>query len=378
MKKILVIDDVTDNLLLIQAILFQYLPDNEIFLASSGIEGIKIAQKEIPDAILLDIFMPGINGYEVCSILKSDETTKNIPILMVSAYGHDPNIRVESLNAGADAFITKPFNQDEFIALINVMLRIKSTEDLLRSQNKNLEITISKLKKAEKTQKKNLKQIHDYQNKLKKLNSELILTEEKERKAIADYLHDGISQTLSIAHIRLTSLLNKKLSKKTKHIICESSKLIDSAISDSRLLTYDLSPPILYELGLIAAIKWKLNQVEEKTGISTIFISNEEVISINNNHRILIYRIVCELLLNIIKHANAKLISIEIIRNDKNYQIMVTDNGIGFDYKNISGLSKPLGYGLFSIIERIETIDGKFILESGNKSGTTATITVPA
>lgn len=377
MKKILVIDDVDTNLKLIKAILYKHLPHDKVFLAKSGMEGLKIAREESPDAILLDIFMPEMNGYEVCIKLKSDKVTKNIPVLMVSAYGYDSKVRIEGLKAGADAFISKPFNLDEFVALVNVMLRIKSTEDLLRKQNKDLELTISKLKNAEKIQKENLNQINKYQKKLKKLNSELLLTEEKERKAIADYLHDGISQTLSIAHIKLTFLLNKKLNKRIKHIIAESSKLIESAISDSRLLTYDLSPPILYELGLIPAIKWKLNQVEEKTDITTIFTGSEEKLSIDNNHRILIYRIVCELLLNIIKHANANLITIEVVSDHKNHNIMVIDDGTGFDYKSVSGLRKPLGYGLFSITERLETINGKINIQSGKESGTTVTITIP-
>jgi len=377
MKKILAIDDVQNNLLLIKSILDKKLTGYDILLANSGLEGLEMAKYEMPDTILLDIYMPDIDGFEVCRILKADSRTKNIPVLMISAYGHDLKVRVKGLNAGADAFITKPYHMSELVALVNVMLRIKNAEDLHREQNKNLESTISKLKKAEKIQKKNLNQIHSYQKKLKKLNSELLLTEEKERKAIAGYLHDGIGQTLSIAHIKLTSLLNGELNNKTKKTIDESSKLIDSAITESRLLTYDLSPPILYELGLIPAIKWKLEQVQEKTTINTNFSGSEKAINIDNNCRILIYRIVCELLLNVIKHANANLITIEIARDKKNHYITIADNGKGFDYKKSSILSKPGGYGLFSVNERLDSINGSFELESNSKTGTRAKIIVP-
>ncbi len=377
MKKILAIDDIYNNLVLIESILIKKLPGYEILFARSGKEGIEIAQKELPDTILLDIYMPEMDGYKVCSFLKKDELTKNIPVLMVSAYGDDSNVRVKGLNAGADGFITKPYRISELVAIVNVMLRIKNAEDLLRMQNKEMVLSISKLQNAEKIQKKNLFQIQKYQKKLKKLNSELIQTEEKERKTIAGYLHDGIGQTLSIAHIKLTSLLNEELNPKVKKTISESSKLIDSAINDSRLLTYDLSPPILYELGLIEAIKWKLEQVREKSNISVVFKSSIKKININTDRRILIYRIVCELFLNVIKHANAELISVEITKIKKKYYITILDDGIGFDSKKESKLNNRVGYGLFSINERLDSINGSFLLRSNEESGTSATIIVP-
>ncbi len=377
MKKILAIDDVETNLLLIKSILDKKLPNYTVLLASSGTEGLEMAKRELPETILLDVYMPDIDGFEVCQVLKSDDVTKNIPVLMISAYGQDSKVRVRGLNAGADAFIPKPYHMDELVALVNVMLRIKNAEDLLRKQNNYLESTVSKLRKAEKVQKKNLTQIRNYQSKLKNLNSELLLTEEREKKAIAGYLHDGIGQTLSIAHIRLTSLLSDGLPTKTKKTIDETSNLIDSAITDSRLLTYDLSPPILYELGLIPALKWRLNQFNEKTNISTKFISSKKAIDIIGDSRILIYRIVCELLVNIMKHAEADFVNVEITHDKNNHYITVVDNGKGFDYKKESRLNQLGGYGLFSIKERLDTIKGELILKSDKKSGTSAKIIVP-
>lgn len=377
MKRILAIDDVKNNLILIKSILNKQFDDFEILMAISGEEGIRMAKKYSPHTILLDIYMPDMDGYEVCRELKADKETKNIPILMISAYGGDSKVRVRGLNAGADAFISKPFHMEELVALVNVMLRIKNAEDLLRDQNSNLETTIKKLKKAEKIRKRNLTQIRKYQNKLKKLNSELILTEEKEKKAIAGYLHDGIGQTLSIAHIRLTSLLNEDCNEKTKNTIDESTKLIDNAITESRLLTYDLSPPILYELGLIPAIKWKLDQIKVKGNLNYDFISSEEKVNLNTNCLILVYRIVCELLLNIVKHANADFIVVEISKNRRNYHISVSDNGEGFEYNKVSNLNTYDSYGLFSINERLDSINGNFIINSIINSGTVAKIVLP-
>lgn len=377
MKKILVIDDIEENLLLIKKILNKKMPENSVLLANSGKQGLDIAMKEVPDTILLDIFMPKIDGYEVCHSLKKNKTTKHIPVLMVSAYGDDVAVRIKGLNAGADAFITKPYNITELVVLVKVMLRIKNAEDLLREQNLKLKTNISKLREAKKVQKDNLIKIQSYQGKLKKLNSELLLTEEKERKTIAGFLHDGIGQTLSIAHIQLTSLLNKEIDVTIKKTIGDSSNLIDRAIKETRLLTYDLSPPILYELGLIPAIKWKLNQVKIESGISIKFINTTKSVNLNANSSILAYRIFCELLINIEKHANASMIIVEIAKVKKMYYISVADNGKGFDYVTTykNGLQK--GYGLFSINERIESISGSFVIKSKKGEGTKAIIKIP-
>ena len=144
-----------------------------------------------------------------------------------------------------------------------------------------------------------------------------------------------------------------------------------------RSLTYNLSPPILYELGLIPAIKWRLEQIEEKIGIITNFKSSENSLNINNDTRILLYRIICELLINIIKHANADLIKVKIRKNQKYFYFSVIDNGQGFNYQPKAKLTKLGGFGLFSINERLDSIQGQLDIESEKEEGTKATVIIP-
>ncbi len=377
MKKILIIDDINTNLLLIKSILAKHFPDYEVLLTDSGKKGLVIAREKKPETILLDIFMPEIDGYEVCRTLKNDTTTSNIPILMVSAYGDNTDVRVKGLNVGADAFISKPFNNAELVALVNVMLRIKHSEDLLRVQNEALKTTVLKLREAEKTRKKNLSKINNYQKQLRALNADLLKSEEKERKTIAGFLHDGIGQTLSIANIKLTSLLNRNLSQPVKKAIAETSDLINNAIAETRLLTYDLSPPILYELGLIPAIKWKLEQISNKASIETAFYSSENQIALDSEISILIFRIVTELFINVLKHAEATKINVAAKKLKNKYYISVVDNGKGFYLRNPKELNRQSGYGLFSIFERMESIDGKFKINSKVGTGTHAVLIIP-
>ena len=216
-----------------------------------------------------------------------------------------------------------------------------------------------------------------YQKKLKNLNYKLSSVEEKERREIAINLHDVLGQSLSTAHIKLSSLSNIKLNPKADKIIKESTELIHAAITESRTLTYDLSPPILFELGLIPAIKWRLEQINKKFDITVNFQCNEKKLNINHDISILLYRIICELLINVIKHADASLIEIKITKEKKYLYFAVIDNGQGFNYQTKTKLNQQGEFGLFSIKERLDSIKGKFIIESIKEKGTKAVVIIP-
>ena len=139
MSIILAIDDKEDNLIVISALLKNRIPDCNVITAQSGSEGLKKAKAESPDTILLDIKMPGMNGYEVCKRLKENESTRHIPVIMFTAERIESRDRVSGLEAGADAYLAKPVDESELIAHVNAALRIKRAEDALRKEKDSLE-----------------------------------------------------------------------------------------------------------------------------------------------------------------------------------------------------------------------------------------------
>lgn len=153
MKKILAIDDQIDNLSIYEAIIKTRLGNHKMLTALSGKEGIKIAKEQQPDAILLDIIMPEMDGYETCKLLKEDKLTKHIPIIMITALEANAANLSKGLDMGADAFLSKPIDAIEFTAQLNVVLRIKEAEDKLRDENYYLktlsEEQIKKIVKSE-------------------------------------------------------------------------------------------------------------------------------------------------------------------------------------------------------------------------------------
>ena len=139
MSKILLIDDNADNLLSLSATIKDLIHTSSILTAESGQEGLKIASAEMPDVIILDIRMPGMDGYEVLGLLKANIKTKVIPVILLTANYTDIKSKVRGLEAGADTFLSKPIDKNELIAQVKVMLRIKNAEDKLRDENILLE-----------------------------------------------------------------------------------------------------------------------------------------------------------------------------------------------------------------------------------------------
>lgn len=153
MAKVLAIDDQKDNLATVRALLKKTLPEVVVVTAESGKEGIEKARREQPDAILLDIRMPIMDGWETCKRIKSDQDIQHIPVIMLTAVDTDPKSRVRGLNIGADAFLAKPIDPTELTAQVLAMLRIKRAEDILREQRDSLDQLVhektEELRKAE-------------------------------------------------------------------------------------------------------------------------------------------------------------------------------------------------------------------------------------
>jgi DNA-binding response OmpR family regulator len=122
--KILVADDIKQNVKLLRVILTA--SEFDVIEAYDGEEALEKAKSENPDLILLDIMMPKLTGYEVCQILRANGTTKSIPIVMITAL-HEMDDRIKGIEAGADDFISKPFNKTELLARVKSLLRMRRT-----------------------------------------------------------------------------------------------------------------------------------------------------------------------------------------------------------------------------------------------------------
>jgi len=124
-SRILIVDDSTDNIRLVTEILNRQEEKYEVYSASDGLEAIEYIKMQQPDLIMLDVVMPGMDGFEVCKIIKSNEQTRLIPIVMITALDSQQD-RLRGLDAGVDDFVSKPFNVYELLARVKNLLKLRS------------------------------------------------------------------------------------------------------------------------------------------------------------------------------------------------------------------------------------------------------------
>ena len=140
--KILTIDDNQDNLTVLKALIIEAFPSAVVLSAPNGHKGIDIAAKEVPDVILLDIVMPGMDGYEVCRRLKADEELCDIPVVFITAIKNSKESRIKALECGAEAFLSKPIDESELTAQIRAMHKIRDASTVKKHENERLSLLV--------------------------------------------------------------------------------------------------------------------------------------------------------------------------------------------------------------------------------------------
>jgi len=217
-----------------------------------------------------------------------------------------------------------------------------------------------------------------YQEQLRSLSSELLLTEERERRRIATDLHDRIGQTLAITKIRLGGLRELAAPCGFAEELDTIRGLIEQTIQDTRSLTFEISPPVLYDLGLEAATEWLIEELQKKHDIRIVFECDHSSRITDSAFRVLLFRAMRELLFNMIKHSRAENAKVSICSDKHDIRIDIEDNGIGFNISEDTSLIKMnKGFGLFSIQERLSHLGGCLEIKSEPGRGTRASLIAP-
>ncbi|MGP8049308.1 MAG: response regulator [Desulfobaccales bacterium] len=220
--------------------------------------------------------------------------------------------------------------------------------------------------------KQNEAAISAYQEKLRSLASQLTLVEERERRRLAEQLHENIGQILAFARIKLGTLYAEAATPDLAADLSEILDQIDHSIQLTRSLTFDLSPTILYELGFGDAVQWLASRFQKSCG-AEIEVQQEPLPPLTDDGRILLFLAVRELLMNVAKHAKASHAKVVITNAEDRLQIQVEDDGVGFNVPT----SLAVGFGLFSIRERLEPIGGHLKVKSKPGHGAQVTLTIP-
>ena len=221
-------------------------------------------------------------------------------------------------------------------------------------------------------------EILTYQRRLKEMGIEMTLTEEKQRKLMANELHDHVGQLLAASRLQIAALNDGMEKQEILSKMQDISSGLLLAIQATRSAIFDLSPPQLNEIGLFAATAdWMEEQIESEYGIRTRITGDDRVFPLDENIRLLVFRCIRELLMNVVKHARAAMVEVDFIEKEEQLHILVRDNGKGFNYHPDLVRLRNTGFGLFSILERMQDLGGSIEIDSQPGKGTTVILLIP-
>jgi len=257
-----------------------------------------------------------------------------------------------------------PIQTDEGLLVLAVIADItdrKRAEESLRQLNETLEDRV-----VERTAQ------------LRALATALTRTEEEERHKLAQALHDNLQQLLVAANMRVAQASSRTQDKALSQLLKQVEQLLLQSIQESRSLTAELSPPILYEKGLAAGLEWLGRWMFEKHHLNVEVHTESPINDISDDLRALLFRAVHELLFNVVKHAGVDRALVEASADQKQIRIIVQDAGKGYAPSKMSQEKKGSGgFGLFSIRERLTYLGGRMNVYSAPGRGTRTVLESP-
>ena len=231
---------------------------------------------------------------------------------------------------------------------------------------------------AERLVNKRTEELLHTQARLRSMAQTLTLTEQRERKRMANELHDYLAQLLVLGKMKLSEMHARiqDLSGPVAAMFQEIEQTLTKALDYTRTLIAELSPPVLHDLGLPTALQWLANQMKKHRLTVDVRLGASEL-PLTENQAILLFHSVRELLINVAKHAGTNKATLTLDVADHMLRIAVQDQGAGFNTDSLEPKQPGLQFGLFSIKERMEELGGWLRVESAPGEGTTVTLGLP-
>jgi signal transduction histidine kinase len=218
--------------------------------------------------------------------------------------------------------------------------------------------------------------LREREQRIAELSGHLLRVQEEERKRISRELHDETGQALMVIRLYLGMMESGNTTKGVRGKIRETVEVVDRTIEGIRRIIGKLSPLVLQELGLVAAIRKEAKDFARNTGVKARVLIAEDVGRLASGTEQAIYRVVQEALHNVAKHAHAKNVTVQLERADELVQVVVEDDGVGIQSR--SSNSRDHSFGLAGIKERIAMLGGTSRVISTKGKGTRIEISVPA
>jgi len=319
--------------------------DYQLELAEDGFQALQMLGTLEPDLILLDVMMPGMDGFAICRRIRSTPQLAEVPIILLTALD-DHDSLVSGIESGADDFLNKPIERQELLARVRTITRLNRYRTLL-----------------------------DQRENLREMAERLVTSQEQERLRISRELHDDLGQALT-THMLALRNLQEDLSIPPPELLDGLQALYDQSYEISvkiRRIAQDLRPPVLEALGLGLAMQTHCREFANRTHLTMTVEIEENLPAFSDVYNVILYRVLQEALTNVTKHAQASRVWVELGLDDNSINLTIQDNGRGLH----SNEDHTNGIGLTGMNERLSLVGGKLLLRSSSEGGTILTAELP-
>src|SRR5438270_4584201 len=326
--KILLVDDEPKSLFALQELLSTL--GQNLMIAQSGEEALRLALKNDFAVILLDVRMPGIDGFETARLIRSRERSRLTPVIFLTAQADEMTSMFKGYAVGAVDYLTRPVVPEVLKSKVAIFVELHMKTERLRES----------------------------EDKLRRLAAHLISVREEERAHIAREIHDELGQVLTGIKMEV-GWLQKRLKEPLLLEKTESmSKLIDSTVQTVRKIATGLRPEMLDDMGLVAAVGWQAKEFQKRTGIRCRAKLPPEA-KFDLEISTCVFRIFQEILTNVARHSRATRVDIDFSADDEGVDLEVLDNGVGIPSSDLHG-RKSLG--LLGMQERALLFGGEVVI----------------
>jgi signal transduction histidine kinase len=361
---ILIVDDEPKNLTVLETVLDN--PGYRLVRAGSADEALLALLAEDFALLILDIRMPGMTGFELAQIIKERKKTAGVPIIFLTAYYNEDQHVLEGYGTGAVDYLHKPINPAILLSKVAVFAELHRKSRELELANRALLAEVTVRREAEEM--------------LRTLARGLVQVQEDERGRVALELHDGITQLLCAIVFHSQTLL-LSLTSRNGPAKREAKKLREMAgmtAGEVERISHNLRPSVLDQLGLVSALRETGTEFAGRTGLAVNLTCVELAARLPVDTEFMLYRIFQEALRNVEKHAHAHLITVDLTQQDAFVQLVIKDDGIGFDLHHLPAKRKgKSGLGLLSMRERAVSVGGSLRIKSTPGTCTEIEVRIP-
>ncbi|HMC66158.1 MAG TPA: response regulator [Gemmataceae bacterium] len=403
MATILIVDDSQPNRLYLRTLLHP--GGHRLLEAADGAQALELVRQEQPDLVISDILMPTMDGYQFARQLRSEPAVAGTPVIFFTATYHEPEAQALAQACGVLHLLSKPTDPDTILLAVNEALglapptpappappasgefdreHLQLLTNKLAEKVRELETVNSRLTAMyEQIQKHALRleqeviQRQQAEAAVRSLSRQLLAAQEAERRHIARELHDQVGQALTALKINLEGL-QRIAGGGARNALVESIDIASQTLQQVRTLSLDLRPSMLDDLGLVAALRWYLDRQAQRAGFQAAVVAESLPQPLAAEIATACFRVAQEAVTNIVRHAGARHVQIELKPVQADLEMTIRDDGTGFDAPAArQRASRGGSLGLLGMQERVMLLSGQFEVESAAGRGTVIRVRLP-